>query len=66
MCRMNQSWVERAYGVAGLALALVIGLISADLLLGGAISAALGRPPVPLAVVPSGGESGRDGGAGAA
>lgn len=44
--------IERAYGIAGLAIALVIGVISADLLTGGLISAAFGRAPARLAAVP--------------
>lgn len=44
--------IERAYGIAGLAIALVIGIISADLLTGGLISAAFGRAPARLAAVP--------------
>jgi hypothetical protein len=49
----DNPWLARAYGIAGLAIALVIGLMSADLLLGGRISAAFGRAPALLAAVPA-------------
>ena len=41
-----------AYAVAGLAIGAVIILISVDLLTGGRIAAALGKPPARLHVVP--------------
>lgn len=44
--------IEQAYGAAGLAIGLVIVLISVDLLTDGALSAVFGRAPARLAAVP--------------
>lgn len=43
--------LDKAYAIAGIAIAAVILLISADLLTGGKISALLGRAPARLTVV---------------
>jgi len=59
----DNPWLARAYGIAGLAIAAVIGLISADLLLGGAISAVLGKAPRPQLVNLDGGQADQDGAA---
>ena len=43
--------LDRAYAIAGLAIGLVIIIISVDLLLGGRVAAVFGKPPR-LSVVP--------------
>lgn len=48
---MNGDRLDVAYGVAGLAIGLVILLVSADLLTGGKISGVFGKPPAKLTVV---------------
>lgn len=44
--------LDRAYAVAGLAIGLVIIIISVDLLTGGRVAAVFGKPPARLSVVP--------------
>lgn len=49
---MNGDRLEIAYGVAGLMIGAVIILISVDVLTGGRIAAAFGKPPAALHSVP--------------
>jgi hypothetical protein len=49
---MRHVTIERAYGIAGLAIGLTICLVAVDLLTDGAVSAVFGRAPARLAAVP--------------